>query len=108
MIKADFEFGQNLENFKFDFKIIKQKITQNVRYWIRLVRTRSWSGFKPWEKPELNELIVIQFVHVSFPNKGHYNLGTSPGPKIANLFANTFANMLVSLNQRNAKSNYRW
>ena len=47
MIKADFEFGQNLENFKFDFKIIKQKITQNVRYWIRLVRTRSWSGFKP-------------------------------------------------------------
>ena len=45
MIKSDFEFGQNLENWKFDFKIIKQKITQNVRYWIKLVRTGSRSGW---------------------------------------------------------------
>ena len=52
MIKSDFEFGQNLENWKFDFKIIKQKITQNVRYWIKLVRTGSRSGLASWEKLE--------------------------------------------------------
>ena len=62
MIKADFEFCQNLENFKFDFKIIKQKITENVRYWIKLVRSGPRSCLIPWEKPELNELKFIQFV----------------------------------------------
>ena len=82
MIKSDFEFGQNLENWKFDFKIIKQKITQNVRYWIKLVRTGSRSGLTSWEKNPnkmsswLSSLCIsVVWMRVTYPRWGQTWLG---------------------------------
>ena len=82
MIKSDFEFGQNLENLKFDFKIIKQKITQNVRYWIKLVRTGSRSGWTSSEKNSnkmsswLSVLCIsVVWMRVTYPRLGQTWLG---------------------------------